>query len=544
MWGPEHQRRPLDGEFFDVAVIGGGINGVAIARECARTGRRTLLLEQHDFCSGTTSRSTRIIHGGLRYLEHGEIALVRESLRERERLRQRHPHLIRPLHFLLALPPGRRSALEVRFGLWLYRRLGNHALPTKGSAKDVSSLERLLDRGGTDVLRVFHYDDAQCEFPERLVAEWLNEAVAAGAEARNYTRVLRVETANGHVRGVLLRDSLDGMEYRVAARWVVNATGPWADQVVSESKISAERPMIGGVRGSHLVLPRFAGAPESAVYAEATDGRPIFLIPWNGQLLLGTTEISDSGDPGGTQPSGAEIEYLMASFRRLFPAARLRCDCIRYSFAGVRPLPYDPEKAPSAIRRRHLLREHGGDGAAGMISVIGGKLTTAAALGRQCARRMGIHVEEPLLHGFANEMAIGDTVDRCTLYLQQMGGLSPGQARAMVGWFGRSAGEIARLARSDRRMRLPLCDHSEHVVAEAVYALRNECAATLADVLLRRVPVAFGQCWTKHCTRQAAGRIADAIGWSEKKTGEQVEQFELEQSRFLIKPIVEKLSAA
>src|SRR5437588_2277033 len=190
MISPSAARPSLESERFHVVIIGGGINGVAIARECARAGKRTLLIEQHDFCSGTTSRSTRIIHGGLRYLEHGDIALVRESLRERERLLCARPHLVRPLQFVLALPRnGIRSTLSVRAGLWLYRRLGAHtARPARGKKLHLRAFEERLDSGSPWAL--FDYDDAQCEFPERLVAEWLQEAVQAGAVTRNYTRLL------------------------------------------------------------------------------------------------------------------------------------------------------------------------------------------------------------------------------------------------------------------------------------------------------------------------------------------------------------------
>src|SRR3954469_12399947 len=171
---------------FDVLVIGGGINGVAIARECAQWSRRVLLVEQNDFSSGTTSRSTRIIHGGLRYLEHGEIGLVRESLRERERLLNQSPHLVRPLKFLLALPKKPRSllrsSLAIRTGLWLYHRWagGKHLC-----SSDLGSFERQLDNG--QAWSVYSYEDAQCEFPERLVAEWLAESIEAGAVVCNHT---------------------------------------------------------------------------------------------------------------------------------------------------------------------------------------------------------------------------------------------------------------------------------------------------------------------------------------------------------------------
>ena len=381
-------RRPLEGERFQVIVIGGGINGVAIARECARAGRRTLLIEQQDFAAGTTSRATRIIHGGLRYLEHGEIGLVRESLRERRRLLQERPHLVHPIHFLLALDQNSgRSALAIRTGLWLYRHLGGR-LQVGSSRKDQEKLERLLDSGRR--WSVFSYEDAQCEFPERLVAEWLVEAMEAGAVARNHTQVLAVDVRHRRAVGVLLRDQVSGKEERVEGSWIINATGPWADRICQRSRIATPHPMVGGVRGSHIVMPRFANAPDAAVYTEAVDKRPIFVIPWNEQVLVGTTEVSDQSDPAKVQPSQAEIDYLVRSLLHLYPRVKLSASDIRYTFAGVRPLPFSPKEKASAVSRKHYLHDHAHDGAEHMISVIGGKLTTAAELARQCASKIGV----------------------------------------------------------------------------------------------------------------------------------------------------------
>ena len=198
---PSKARPRLEGERFQVVVIGGGINGVAIARECARAGRRTLLVEQHDFASGTTCRSTRIIHGGLRYLEHGEIGMVRESLRARGRLLRERPHLVHPIHFLLALSDNtRRSSLTIRTGLWLYRHLGGK-LGVAASDMDKKKLEHWLDSGHR--WSIFDFEDGQCEFPERLVAEWLIEAIQAGAVARNHMQVLAVDVLDNLAGGLL-----------------------------------------------------------------------------------------------------------------------------------------------------------------------------------------------------------------------------------------------------------------------------------------------------------------------------------------------------
>ena len=508
-------RRPLEGERFQVIVIGGGINGVAIARECARAGRRTLLVEQHDFAAGTTSRATRIIHGGLRYLEHGEIGLVRESLIERRRLLQQHPHLVHPVHFLLALDQkSGRSALAVRTGLWLYRHLGGAGC-SDSSQEDQQKLERLLDSGRR--WSVFSYEDAQCEFPERLVAEWLVEAMEAGAVARNHTQVLAVDVRHRRAAGVLLRDQISGKEERVEGTWIINATGPWADRMCQRSRIETPHPMVGGVRGSHIVVPRFAGAPDAAVYTEAVDKRPIFVIPWNEQILVGTTEVADQGDPAKVQPSQDETDYLVRSLLHLFPKVKLSAGDIRYTFAGVRPLPFAPKEKAAAVTRKHYLHDHAQDGAEHMISVIGGKLTTAAELARQCAAKIGVSPKSANTLAIASAQSAELLLDRWVIEISNAGGISEDTARGIVEWHGKRALDISRLAQRSPELRAPLCSHSEHIVAEAVDAFTSECAVTLGDVLLRRVPVALGACWSPACSREAVARIGAAMGWDESK---------------------------
>src|SRR3984893_1584451 len=315
-------RASLEGQHFQVVVIGGGINGVAVARQCARAGKHTLLVEQNDFASGVTSRSTRIIHGGLRYLEHGELGLVRESLREREKLLRERSHLVHPMHFVLLLnETSQRSALKVRAGLWLYQRMAGKPPSKESTEMELKQLERALDAGHR--WSFFNYEDAQCEFPERLVAEWLREAVEAGAIVRNHMEALAVDVAHGRTKGVLLRDQITGRDQRVDAGWVINCSGPWADRVCQRSSIRMAKPMLGGVRGSHIVLPRFSGSPGAAVYTEAADGRPIFVLPWDDQNLVGTTEVADNGDPGKTAPSADEIGYLLSSVAQLFPKAEI-----------------------------------------------------------------------------------------------------------------------------------------------------------------------------------------------------------------------------
>ncbi len=527
-----NQRAPLNDQQFQVVVIGGGINGVAVARQCARAGKRTLLIEQNDFASGVTSRSTRIIHGGLRYLEHGELGLVRESLREREMLLRERSHLVHPMHFLLLLnETSKRSAMKVRAGLWLYQRMAGKP-PSKDSTEmELKRLERALDAGHR--WSFYNYEDAQCEFPERLVAEWLMEAVEAGAVVRNHMEALAADVSHGRARGVLLRDQITGRDQRVDAGWVINCSGPWADRMCQRSSIRLSKPMLGGVRGSHIVLPRFSGSPNAAVYTEAVDGRPFFVLPWNDQILVGTTEVADNTDPGRTVPSPDEIAYLVRSVAQLFPKAKLSAQSVKHAFAGIRPLPYSPDSSPSAITRQHILHDHSEDGAAHMVSVIGGKLTTAASLARDCARKIGLNAAEPVTMAMGPESSLDPFLDDAVLEIARVGAVSEETARGMVEWHGKRASDIAQMALVSAELRAPICPHTSHVIAEVVEAYRREFAVTLGDVLLRRVPVALGACWSESCSREAALRIGAVLGWDEHTMGANLEAFETERTAFL-----------
>lgn len=524
-------RPSLDGHRFDVVIVGGGINGVAIAQECARAGKRTLLVEKSDFGAGTTSRSSRIIHGGLRYLEHGELGLVRESLRERERLLRSHPHLVRRRKFVLAIRDGRglRSALAIRAGLFLYGRFAKSPREQMTSC----SFEDALQAGGD--LACFNYEDAQCEFPERLIAEWLGHAVRAGAEVRNHTDALELELAAGAVRGIRLRDQFSGDEAAVACDTVINATGPWVDRFCAQARVPARKRLVGGVRGSHVVLPSFPGAPTNPVYSEAEDGRPIFLLPWNGQLLLGTTEVFDNADPGDAAPSQAEIEYLFHSLHRLMPGNGLSIRDTRYAFAGVRPLPYSPGATASDIPRGHQLIDHADEGARGVISVVGGKLTMALRLARDCARKIGIKVGEPAIDLCAAPSSDGicSALRQWASQVRGVLGIPQETAFAIAQWHGADALTVTRLAAADPVWRTPICSHTPHILAEVATAVRYEKAVTLGDILLRRVPVALGPCWSAECSQEAAEKIGYALGWTLSRIDEELEGFEAERRAFL-----------
>jgi len=531
---PDSNRAPLAGQHFQVAVIGGGIMGVAIARECARAGKRTLLVEQHDFAAGTTSRSSRML-SGLRALEGGDISFARESLRERGRLLRERSHLAHPAHFLFALNnQAKRSAMSVRTALWVYRRMVGSNADTAGFEMARKKLERALDAGQR--WSIFDYEDAQCEFPERLVAEWLVEAIAAGAVARNHTQVIAVDVAHGRARGLLLRDWTRNLEEKIEATWIINATGPWVDRTCHRSGIKMRRPMVSGVRGSHIVLSHFPGAPSTAVYTEGSDGRPLYIIPWNEQILVGATHVPDASDPGKAHPASDEIESLLHSLAWLFPKARITQNDIRYAFAGIRNLPFDPSGDPGTVSRKHSLHDHQQENVARLISVIGGNLASAATVARECARMIGIRTAEAKALAIADGPALDPLLDHFVVDVSRAASISEEASRAIVEWHGKGSIEIARMAQSSPELRTTLCPHSDHIVAEAVEAYRNECAVTLGDVLLRRVPVALGPCWSETCSREAALRIGAVMGWNEETTSAHLEALEMERVAYLRKP--------
>jgi len=531
---PETNRAALAGQHFQVAVIGGGIVGVAIARECARAGKRTLLVEQHDFAAGTTSRSSRIL-SGLRALESGDIGFARELLRERQRLLRERPYLAHPSHFLMALSDdGHRSAMSVRTSLWLYQRMTGGKRQGVAFEMDRKKLECALDSG--QHWSIFDYEDAQCEFPERLVAEWLGEAIAAGAVARNHTQVLAVDLAHGRARGLLLRDWTRNLEERIEATWVINATGPWADRTCQHSSIRTRRPLLSGVRGSHIVVSSFPGAPSAAVCGEAIDGQPLYVIPWNEQILVGATSVADATDPSKVQPALDEIDYLLRSLVRMFPKAGMSQNDIRYAFAGVRARPYEMKDNSTAISQSHSLHDHKDENVARMISVVGGSLATAASVARDCARNIGIRGAGPKALALADCGMLNPLFDQWVVDIAKAGNISEASARSIVEWHGQRSHAIARMAMSSVELRTPICPHSEHIVAEAVDAYVSECAVTLGDVLLRRVPVALGACWSEACSREASLRIGTVLGWNEQSTGANLEALEMERAAFLRKP--------
>ena len=375
--------RVADRSRFDVVIIGAGINGAGIARDAAMRGLKVLLIEKGDPGCGTTSASTRLIHGGLRYLEHFEFGLVRESLREREILLRIAPKLIKPLPIAIPIyKQGKRGRLTIRAGMILYDLLWwGKSLPSHRMLSRAETLERWPGLNPEGLVGSALYYDAQVEFPERLVAANVMSAREFSAEVLTRTRVTDFAVEDGRVSGVEFI-SEDGRKGFAEAAVVINAAGPWIDLVLEHAP--AESPkLIGGTKGSHLIVPPFPTAPANAIYLEArSDGRPIFIIPWNKLYLIGTTDVRFEGNPDEVRCEPWEIDYLLAETNLALPNAGLTRASILDTYSGVRPLPVTGEKAEESITRRHFIREH--PRLPNLLSIVGGKLTTYRSLAEEC----------------------------------------------------------------------------------------------------------------------------------------------------------------
>jgi glycerol-3-phosphate dehydrogenase len=367
---------------FDVIIIGAGINGAGIARDAAMRGLKVLLLDKGDLASGTSSASTRLIHGGLRYLEHFEFRLVRESLRERETLLRIAPHLVKPLPITIPIyKQSRRGRATVRAGMIAYDLLSlGKSLPSHQIFSRAETLEQSPGLNPEGLLGSARYFDAQVEFAERLVVENVLSAREYGAEIVTYAPVTKIATEDGTVSDVEF--VVDGNSHLARARVVINAAGPWVDRLLERAPVESPR-LIGGTKGSHIVVPPFPVASKSAIYLEAqSDRRPFFIIPWNGNYLIGTTDVRYEEDPDRVRSEMWEIDYLLAETNRAFPGAGLTRNRILFAYSGVRPLPWTRNEDEQNITRRHFIREH--PRVKNLLSIVGGKLTTYRSLAEEC----------------------------------------------------------------------------------------------------------------------------------------------------------------
>jgi glycerol-3-phosphate dehydrogenase len=517
--------RKIERERFDLIVIGAGINGAGIARDGAMRGLRVLLVEQQDIAAGTTAFSTRLIHGGLRYLEYSEVGLVRESLRERERLLRIAPHLVAPLPFLIPLYAGsRRGPGLIRLGMLAYDLLSfDKSLPRHRMLSAAATLVREPGLNAAGLRGAALYYDGQVTFPERLTLENALAAEQHGATLLTYAEVDEFLQSGKRVSGVRFHDRISGGRHTAHGALVINVAGPWVDRLLEPL---AEPPLIGGTKGTHIVVGAFPGAPSSALYVEATrDRRPYFIVPWNGQYLIGTTDIPFDGDPGQVEPDEAEIRYLLDETNRVIPGARLTRADVHYAYAGVRPLPRVAATNAAGITRRHIVHDHA-PSIEGLISIVGGKLTTYRSLAAEVIdlsfRKLGRIAPRCTTGSVPLPGATGVAWPAFAATFRAACGLEPSLAERLLGIYGIAAWEIVRLARTESELGQPFDPVSGALAAEIVHAVRCEHAETLSDILLRRTMVGLGPDAGLSALDGAAHVALRHLGWDDARVRDEV----------------------
>jgi glycerol-3-phosphate dehydrogenase len=467
---------------FDLAIVGGGINGAGIARDAAGRGLKVLLVEQDDLASGTSSASTKLIHGGLRYLEHGWFSLVREALGEREVLLRMAPHLIRPMRFVLPVEPGMRPSWLLRLGLFVYDHLGGRGLlpPTR-------SIDLARDPLGAP-LRVqyrwaFEYSDCATD-DSRLVVLNAVDAAARGALIRTRTRCLKAE--RGREWTIVLEAR--GRREVVTARVLVNASGPWIGDFARSVLGEAAPEHLRLDKGSHIVVRRLFQHDRGYVL-QHSDRRIVFALPYERDFtIVGTTDGLFSGNPDTVAPAADEIGYLCAVVNEHFRAGITPADVV-WAFAGVRSLYDDGSKEPQDTMRDYVLALDAASGAAPILTVYGGKITTYRRLAEAALERLAPFVGQRPAWTKGSHLPGGDfpldgVVALAVQTRRSWPFLGEGEARRLVEAYGTRVSRILGTARTSDDLGPRLGAGLSG--AEVLYLMQHEWAQTADDVLWRR----------------------------------------------------------
>ncbi len=480
----------LSSRSFDLLVVGGGVMGAGIAWDASLRGLSCALVEGGDFASGTSSKTTKLIHGGIRYLENFQWKLVRQSIRERKILLESAPELVKPLPFLIPVAGSApRPWLLVKIGVTLYDWFAGRASLQRPQFLDRERLTRaepLLSDSGTEKGAL--YTDAQMD-DARLVLEVVRAAAGTGAVVANHCGVARLNLEAGKVTGAELEDRLTGKRFLIRAAVVVNATGPWVDRLRRLADPAA-KPVVRPSKGIHLVYPGM-GLKQALLLSSSKDRRIFFLIPWRGLTLIGTTDTDYEGDPGDAVARKEDVDYLIEETNRRLPKLNLRKDQILSTFAGVRPLVLQEKKDPWAVSRSHLIHEDSN----GLISLVGGKFTTF-------------------------RYAAQELVDRIA---GRFSGRSLAPCRT-------DQTPLGAEARADREPARPLCPHHPFTLPDIRYAVQEEMAMTISDLLWRRFQVGHSPCHGLDLLAAAGEEMSRLLGWSSVELSRQLAAYQAELS--------------
>lgn len=529
----------------DVVVIGAGINGLAITREAARRGLNVVLIDRDDLAARTSAISTRLIHGGLKYLERLEIPLVFESIRERNVLLSTAPHLVRPYPMLIPFAKNSsRPGWLLSCGLVFHDVLSigkklplNRIIFSNGLKRDYPGIAA----GGVKWGGVFQ--DAHVPVTERFAVEIAIDAARNGAVILTHTEVEALIHEKGRVAGVVYRDRETHEQRELRAQIVMNAAGPWVDSVLHLDGEHERR--IGPTKGSHLIVDAFPSAPDTCIFFESPDDhRPMFVLPWhNGKIMLGTTDLPYADSIDEVIADGAETEYLLRAVNAILPEAKLTPDDVLWSYSGVRPLPYVADLSdPSSVTRDSELIAHTGN-SQGLFTLIGGKYTTHRALGVEALKMIENALGIPHKRSRTDRVPFpgAPSIDPTEFQDRFVSGssLPARSARRLASIYGEFAWEIAALTEAVGSLSEIVDDETGAIAAELVYAVRYEGAVTLEDVLLRRTTISLNSDVGLAAASRAAQVLVEHVGWSTEHASKELARYREAMRRFAPRALVE-----
>ncbi len=516
---------------FDVLVVGGGITGAGIARDAALRGLKVALVEKLDFGAGTSSKSSKLIHGGLRYLEQAELALVFESVNERKRLMKLARHLVRPLPFLVTNYKGdRRWLATLALGLWIYDALcffGNYKNHTTFGAKKTLSLEPALKQPGLNG-GILYYDCVTDD--ARLTLECALDAQALGAVVLNHARAGKLhKDGAGRVTGVVVIDEETGQAVEVQTKVVINATGPWSDEVRA---LAGEPRILKPTKGVHLVVDaQRLPVRHALMMSSPRDKRVVFCIPWGlGRTVVGTTDTFFAGSPDKLEPTKDDIEYLLETANAYFPGAQLSPDDVLSTWSGLRPLlaPEDESAGASAVSREHMIYD-----SPGFVTIAGGKLTTFRRMAAEVVDQALLQLQVTTKSTTANRPLPGaqgltesDAALDALVASLDGAGLPEGGARYLAGEYGARAPAVLARTKVDPSALERLDPELPSITAQVDEAVEHEFARTLDDVLSRRIPLVLrARDQGLGVAEKVAARMAARLGWSAERTAQELDRY-------------------
>jgi glycerol-3-phosphate dehydrogenase len=539
----------LSSQTYDLAVVGGGITGACIARDAARRGLKVCILERRDWSSGTSSASSKLVHGGLRYLKQLQFGLIRESLAERRIWERIAPHLVRPLPFLVPFfGEGTGAKLTLRAGLTLYdllsydkgwlddpdQRLPGHRMLSRAEAV---ALEPLLDQPGFS--GAIQYADCQMDSPERLGLECVIDAVENGAAAANYVAVTGFLNRTGTVEGVSARDTLSGETFEVQARVTINAAGPWADLLLAHA---GER---GGAsvhllrsKGIHVIVPAVTRRHALTVQHK---GKHFFVLPWRGHTILGTTDTEYRGDPDAVRAEPEDVAALLSAVNGGLAFLNLTERDVLHAYAGLRPLVDDGSGSSYHASRKSEIVDHAPSGAPGLLSAIGGKWTTSRRVAAKAVDLAQQHLAQKHLgqkhlgqkrgDGRTGETPLpGGAIGRVKAFHAAATAATPeltsGVRETALRLYGARYGAMLAQANGDPSLLAPLSNSATDTGAAVLHAVRAEMAVTLSDAVFRRTGLGGLGHPGRPALERAAHIMGGELGWSAERRQSELDAVE------------------